>query len=469
MPTRARRAAETSSRPPRSLARPPQWDSQPKVRSTTQRRASTTKPLAAGSRETTRWRMPCRFDHSRQRSAANAPSYTPSRKVGQRALPASSASGVSRSCTEAGTTAPGSQWPSASTRATRLRPTTPLAASYPRGPRTAMHLTACVSTMASVGPGRLPASRRRRRATSRSRASNRPSSSQRRNQPYTVRHGGQPAGRLRHGPPTRRCQAIAPTTRRTGVARPLRGGSARSSHPATSSTAHAVTTAFRPGSCRARCAAVHILPSAPNPDDHAPPSETPRSGGNRRPIRTQTGCQRPVDEPHRQAAGRLDPQRDGLDRAVRRSLRPKTRAGRPGRRGRAGRDVALPKKKSNKLWVWKARDRATGRIIDWELGGRDKATCERLLERLERWGVRLYCADGWAAYAELIPQGRLFVGKEEPHGIERAHPRQRHWLARFRRRTCVVSRAERMVEASIALFARFADQRGIDELLSMLA
>ena len=82
--------------------------------------------------------------------------------------------------------------------------------------------------------------------------------------------------------------------------------------------------------------------------------------------------------------------------------------------------------------------------------------CERLLEQLERWGVRLYCADDWAAYAEQIPQGRLFVGKEETHGIERDHARQRHWPARFRRRTCVVSRAERMVEALIALFARLA-------------
>jgi insertion element IS1 protein InsB len=114
--------------------------------------------------------------------------------------------------------------------------------------------------------------------------------------------------------------------------------------------------------------------------------------------------------------------------------------------------------------VWKARDRATGRLLDWELGGRDKATCERLLERLERWGVRLYCADGREAYAELIPQGRLYVGKEEAHGIERDHSRQRHWLARFRRRTCVVSRAERMVDASIALFVRFGDSAGIGEL-----
>src|SRR3954469_6108520 len=179
--------------------------------------------------------------------------------------------------------------------------------------------------------------------------------------------------------------------------------------------------------------------------------------------------ERPLDEPHRQAAGRVHPQRDDLDRAVRQSLRAKARAGGPCRRGRAGRDVALSKKKANKLWVWKARDRATGRIIDWELGGRDRATLERLLERLKRWGVRLYCADDWAAYVEAIPQGRLYVGKEETHGIERDHSRQRHWLARFRRRTCVVSRAERMVEASIALFVRFGDLGGVNELLSMLA
>ena len=62
-----------------------------------------------------------------------------------------------------------------------------------------------------------------------------------------------------------------------------------------------------------------------------------------------------------------------------------------------------------------------------------------MLERLKRWGVRLYGADGWAAYAELIPQGRLYVGEEETHGIERDHTRQRHWLARFRRRSIVGS------------------------------
>ena len=108
-------------------------------------------------------------------------------------------------------------------------------------------------------------------------------------------------------------------------------------------------------------------------------------------------------------------------------------------------------------------------MVDWECGGRDAATLERLLERVERWSPRLYCTDDWAAHAALIPQGRLFVGKEQTHGIERDHARQRHWLARFRRRTCVVSRAVRMVEASIALFARSGGAAGIADLLAIRA
>src|SRR3954471_2342684 len=179
--------------------------------------------------------------------------------------------------------------------------------------------------------------------------------------------------------------------------------------------------------------------------------------------------ERPVDEPHRQAARGLDAQCAGLDRALRGSVRAEARAGRSRRRGRARRDVALSKKKSDKLWVWKARDRATGRLLDWGLGGRDRATLERLPERLKRWGVRLYCADGREAYAELTPQGQLYVGKEETHGIERDHARQRHWLARFRRRSIVVSKAVRMVDASIALFARFGGNDQIGGLTSMIA
>jgi hypothetical protein len=61
---------------------------------------------------------------------------------------------------------------------------------------------------------------------------------------------------------------------------------------------------------------------------------------------------------------------------------------------------------------------------------------------------------------------RALCRQDPTHGIERDHARQRHRLARFRRRAIVVSKAERMVDASIALIAAFGnDKRQI--LLSM--
>ena len=72
-------------------------------------------------------------------------------------------------------------------------------------------------------------------------------------------------------------------------------------------------------------------------------------------------------------------------------------------------------------------------------------------------------------YGVLLPAGQLYTGKDETHGIERDNARQRYWLARFRRRSIVVSKAQRMVDVSIALFARFAGNNSIGELISMLA
>jgi IS1 family transposase len=69
--------------------------------------------------------------------------------------------------------------------------------------------------------------------------------------------------------------------------------------------------------------------------------------------------------------------------------------------------------------------------------------------------VRVYFADLWEAYAELIPQELLVQTKAETHGVERDNFRQRHWFARFRRKTCVVSRSQQMVDLTMALYAKF--------------
>ena len=120
--------------------------------------------------------------------------------------------------------------------------------------------------------------------------------------------------------------------------------------------------------------------------------------------------------------------------------------------------------KKNKLWIWLAFDRSGQRLVDWECGGRDAATLNRLLERLKPWSVKLYCTDDYAPYDTLLPVGRHYIGKDETVAIERVNSRLRHWFARFRRRTCVVSRALEMVDATIALFAAYHVNRTATKL-----
>jgi insertion element IS1 protein InsB len=163
--------------------------------------------------------------------------------------------------------------------------------------------------------------------------------------------------------------------------------------------------------------------------------------------------QRPVAERDWQAAGCLGPERDALDQGSCAASLPQAGAGRARDRGRTRRGLALRQKKARKLWIWKALERGTGRLIDWECGDRDAITLDRLLGRLEPWGVRLFCTDDWAPYDAALPAGRHYIGKDQTQRSESNNARQRHWFARFRRRTCVVSRSVEMVEATMALFA----------------
>ena len=76
--------------------------------------------------------------------------------------------------------------------------------------------------------------------------------------------------------------------------------------------------------------------------------------------------------------------------------------------------------------------------------------------------MRLFRTDDRAPYAAAAsPVGRHYIGKSLPRTrsgdqtrrSESDNARQRRWSARFRRRTCVVSRSVAMVEATMALFA----------------
>jgi insertion element IS1 protein InsB len=57
------------------------------------------------------------------------------------------------------------------------------------------------------------------------------------------------------------------------------------------------------------------------------------------------------------------------------------------------------------------------RTLAWELGGRDDATCRRLLDRVGIEG-NVFLTDEWEGFQRLIPQDQLFVGKDLTFPIE---------------------------------------------------
>ena len=113
--------------------------------------------------------------------------------------------------------------------------------------------------------------------------------------------------------------------------------------------------------------------------------------------------------------------------------------------------MAFSKKKCCKLWVWRAYDPVAGRTIAWVLGGRDDATCQKLLAKIGVKG-KTFVADDWEGYRRLIPENQLFTGKDLTFPIEQDNSNIRHFLARFRRRTKVVSKVEDMVDLSLRLY-----------------
>lgn len=77
------------------------------------------------------------------------------------------------------------------------------------------------------------------------------------------------------------------------------------------------------------------------------------------------------------------------------------------------------------------------------------------MERLKKWNVELYCADNWAVYPEVIAEDQLFQSKSQTICLEQNNGRQRHWFARFRRKSIVVSKTIEMVDLTMALYAKF--------------
>lgn len=113
-------------------------------------------------------------------------------------------------------------------------------------------------------------------------------------------------------------------------------------------------------------------------------------------------------------------------------------------------------KKTRKLWIWRAYDPVACRTLAWVMGGRDDQTCQKLLNKIGVEG-KTFITDDWEGYHRLIPENQLFTGKDLTAAIERDNSNIRHLLARFRRRTKVVSKSETMLDLSLRLHHHLHD------------
>jgi insertion element IS1 protein InsB len=113
-------------------------------------------------------------------------------------------------------------------------------------------------------------------------------------------------------------------------------------------------------------------------------------------------------------------------------------------------------KKTEKLWVWRAYDPIDRRTIAWGLGRRDDATRQKLLDKIGVEG-KTFVTDDWEGYHRLILEDQLFTGKDLTVPIEQDNSNIRHFLARFRRRTKVVSKVLEMVDLSLRIYHHFHD------------
>jgi len=111
--------------------------------------------------------------------------------------------------------------------------------------------------------------------------------------------------------------------------------------------------------------------------------------------------------------------------------------------------------KKNRVWVWQAYCRTTGELVDWKCGNRSAQTLKKMLDRLEQLDVKVFFADNWEAYAELISPELWFRQKQRRRGLSVIILGNVIGVVVFVWKNCMVSISLRMIDLAVFLFARF--------------
>jgi insertion element IS1 protein InsB len=80
-----------------------------------------------------------------------------------------------------------------------------------------------------------------------------------------------------------------------------------------------------------------------------------------------------------------------------------------------------------------------------------------------------YASDDFGAYTKILPQNRHVIGKDLTYSTEQHNSDTRHWLARFRRKTKVVSKSPEMIILSLIAVEYVHKGGGFEQLLELIS
>ena len=104
----------------------------------------------------------------------------------------------------------------------------------------------------------------------------------------------------------------------------------------------------------------------------------------------------------------------------------------------------------------------------WVLGNRDTATFQRLYDKVKHLEGCVFYTDAWDTFAAVLPPERHIVGKMHTVSIERDNSNTRHHLARFTRRTKVVSKLVHMVDITLKIWLAVTTTGLFDDLQRLM-
>lgn len=104
------------------------------------------------------------------------------------------------------------------------------------------------------------------------------------------------------------------------------------------------------------------------------------------------------------------------------------------------------------------------------MGSRSARTLKPLFERVEeKYAPVFYATDDFNAYGQVLPRGRHVVGKDLTFTAEQHNSDTRHWMARFRRKSKVVTHCSDMARLSLIAAEYIHKGGGFDRLRKLIS